>query len=223
MLDIAPPDFVTLAAESGFDAVGIRAAVAGATEERWPMIASSPMLTETQRRMAATGVTVLDVEVVRLTPDSNPAAYEALFDVGALLGARFVNVLPDDPDLDRLRDSFHILADKARPYGLRPTLEPTAYTSVRSLADAAFVAAGSGGGITIDPLHLHPTSCCCRNSGRWSSPAGPGSRWPGCCRREPGRHDGAPAVTLAEPPFYALEAQPAITFTAAGRVPAAGG
>jgi hypothetical protein len=149
------------------------------------------MLTETQRRMAATGVTVLDVEVVRLTPDSNPAAYEALFDVGALLGARFVNVLPDDPDLGRLRDSFHILADKARPYGLRPTLEPTAYTSVRSLADAAFVAAGSGGGITIDPLHLHPTSCCCRNSGRWSSPAGPGSRWPGCSRREPGRHDGA--------------------------------
>jgi hypothetical protein len=50
------------------------------------------------------------VEVVRLTPDSNPAAYEALFDVGALLGARFVNVLPDDPDLGRLRDSFHILA-----------------------------------------------------------------------------------------------------------------
>jgi hypothetical protein len=88
MLDIAPPDFVTLAAESGFDAVGIRAAVAGATEERWPMMANSPMLTETQRRMAATGVTVLDVEIVRLTPDSKPDARRARVAVARLLSSR---------------------------------------------------------------------------------------------------------------------------------------
>jgi sugar phosphate isomerase/epimerase len=154
MLDVAPPDWVTLAADAGFDAVGIRVAPAVPAEQPWPMEIGSPMLAETRRRLADTGVTVLDVEIVRLAPDSNPASYEALFEVGALLGASFVNVMGDDPDLVRLRDNFHLLAEQARPYGLRPVIEPMIYMRVRNLADAVFVAAGSGGGVTIDPLHL---------------------------------------------------------------------
>jgi sugar phosphate isomerase/epimerase len=154
MLDVAPPAWVTLAAEAGFDAVGIRVAPVVPAEVPWPMGIGSPMLAETRRRLADTGVTVLDVEIVRLAPDSDPAAYEALFEVGALLGASFVNVMGDDPDLMRIRDNFHLLAEKARPYGLRPVIEPMTYLRVRNLEDAVFVAAGSGGGVTIDPLHL---------------------------------------------------------------------
>jgi sugar phosphate isomerase/epimerase len=154
MLDVAPPDLVTLAAQAGFDAVGIRAEAVGPPEEPWPVAVGSPMLAETLRRMDDTGVTVLDVEIVRLAPDSNPASYEALFEVGARLGASFVNVLADDPDLERTRDNFHVLADKARPYGLRPVIEPMVYMRVHNLADAVFVAQGSGGGVTIDPLHV---------------------------------------------------------------------
>jgi sugar phosphate isomerase/epimerase len=154
MLDVAPPDWVTLAAGAGFDAVGIRVAAAGPTEEPWPMGIDSPMLVETRRRLADTGVSVLDVELIRLTPDSASAEYEALFEVGAHLGASFVNVMADDPDLARIHDNFHILADKARPYGLRPVIEPMVYMRVRNLADAVFVAQGSGGGVTIDPLHV---------------------------------------------------------------------
>ena len=36
MLDTAPPDWVSLAREAGFDAVGIRAAAIGPTEEEGP-------------------------------------------------------------------------------------------------------------------------------------------------------------------------------------------
>jgi sugar phosphate isomerase/epimerase len=154
MLDMAPPDWVTLAAGAGFDAVGIRVAAAGPPEESWPMAVGSPMLAETLRRMDDTGITALDVEIVRLVGDSVPASYEPLFEVGARLRASFVNVMADDPDLARTRDNFHLLAEKARPYGLRPVIEPMTYMRVRSLADAVFVAAGSGGGLTIDPLHL---------------------------------------------------------------------
>jgi sugar phosphate isomerase/epimerase len=154
MLDVAPPEWVTLAAETGFDAVGIRAVAIGPTEEPWPMTAGSPMLGETRRRLDDTGVRVLDVELVRLAPESDPASYDGLFDTGARLGASFVNVMADDPELNRIRDNFAALAERARPYGLRPVIEPMAYMRVRSLTDAVFVARGTGGGVTIDPLHL---------------------------------------------------------------------
>jgi hypothetical protein len=60
MLDAAPPDWVTLAHDAGFDAAGIRAAAIGPTEEEWPMRVGSMMLAETLRRMSDTGVRVLD-------------------------------------------------------------------------------------------------------------------------------------------------------------------
>jgi len=154
MLDVAPPDWVSLAAQTGFDAVGIRVAAVGPTEQPWPMTAGSTMLAETRRRLDDTGVRVLDVELIRLTPESDPGGYESLFDSGARLGASFVNVMADDPDLDRIRDNFARIAESAGSYGLRPVIEPMAYMRVSSLADAIFVAHGSGGGVTVDPLHL---------------------------------------------------------------------
>jgi len=154
MLDVAPPDWVSLAGETGFDAVGIRVAAVGPTEEPWPMTAGSTMLAETRRRLDDTGVRVLDVELIRLAPESDPGGYEWLFDSGARLGASFVNVMADDPDLDRTRDNFARIAESARSYNLRPVIEPMAYMRVSSLADAIFVAHGSGGGVTVDPLHL---------------------------------------------------------------------
>lgn len=154
MLDVAPPDWVSLAADTGFDAVGIRAFAAGSAEEPWPMSVGSAMLRETRRRLDDTGVRVLDVEIVKLAPDTDPTAYDALFETGAELGAGFVNVMADDPELDRIRENFAVIAERARPYGLRPVIEPMAYMRVRSLADAVYVARGTGGGVTIDPLHL---------------------------------------------------------------------
>jgi sugar phosphate isomerase/epimerase len=154
MLDIAPPDWVTLAHEAGFDAVGIRAAVAGPGEEPWPMAVGSPMLAETMRRLDDTGVRVLDVEIVRLTPETVVSGYRPLFETGAQLGAKVVNVIAADPDLRRVRDNFAALAEEAHLYDLRPVIEPMVYMQVHNLDDAVAVAEGTGGGIIIDPLHL---------------------------------------------------------------------
>src|SRR4051812_37981055 len=85
MLDVAPPDWVSLAAASGFDAVGIRAAAISPVEEPYPMAVGSAMFAETLRRMNDTGVRLLDIELVRLSADSDPAAHEQLFETGAQL------------------------------------------------------------------------------------------------------------------------------------------
>ena len=75
MLDVAPPDLVTFAADAGFDAVGIRAATVSDAEEAWPMQPGSPMLAETLHRLDGTGTVVLDVEIIRLAPNMTAAAH----------------------------------------------------------------------------------------------------------------------------------------------------
>ena len=155
MLDTAPPDFVSLAAQAGFQAVGLRAAVASPAEDPWPMAVGSPMMRETLRRMADTGVRVADVEIIRLSPQTRAADLRGLFESGAELGAKFVNIIDFDPDHGRAADTLAAIVAEAAPFGLRPCVEQMAYSALTSLADAVKVVDGSGAGIIIDPLHLH--------------------------------------------------------------------
>ena len=66
LLGVSPPDLVTVAAAAGFDAVGLRISPAADGERPWPVWPGSPMLAETIRRCADTGIRVLDAEAVRL-------------------------------------------------------------------------------------------------------------------------------------------------------------
>jgi sugar phosphate isomerase/epimerase len=154
MLDMAPPDWVQLAHGAGFEAVGIRIGVAGPPEQPWPMAIGSPMLTATLDRLAGTGMIVQDVEIITVTPQTRADQYDALFEIGARLGARFFNVMVTDPDVDRAHDTFAALCERAQPYALRPCMEGISYTAVRDLATAHRVLAGTTGGLIVDPLHI---------------------------------------------------------------------
>lgn len=155
MLDVSPPELVRVAYEAGFDAVSPRVSVSTPEEEPWPMSPGSPMLEETARRLEATGVRALSVEVVRIGPETRREDYEAALEAGARLRARYVTVNSDDPNLDRASDTFAALVADARAYGLRPVVEPIPYTRVSNLTEAVYVAERSGGGgILLDALHF---------------------------------------------------------------------
>jgi sugar phosphate isomerase/epimerase len=153
LLGLAPPEFVSVAATAGFGAVGLRVSPAAPGEKPWPMRPGSAMLAETVRRCAQAGVEVLGVEAIRLGP--RPTDCGPVLEAAAELGARYVNAVCEDPDLDRLSDHFGELVGAAQPFGVRPVIEFMAYRSVRTLADAAAIAARSGGGgILVDALHV---------------------------------------------------------------------
>jgi sugar phosphate isomerase/epimerase len=155
LLDIAPPDFVALAAGAGFDAVGLRIAPATADESPWPMSPGSRMLADTVARCRDTGVTVLDTETIRLTPRTDLATAEAVLQAAAELNAPHLTTIGEDPDLARLSERFAELTRMAAPYGVRPLIEFMAYKTVRTLADAVAIAARSGGGgVLLDALHI---------------------------------------------------------------------
>lgn len=155
LLGVSPPDLVSLAREAGFDSVGLRVAAASAAEEPWPMLDDSPMLAQTVARLDDTGVAVLDVEVVKLRPELRREDYERTLEAGARLGARYVTVNGDDPELERAAETFARLVADARGYGLRPVVEAIPFMEVATLEQALYVAERSGGGgILLDTLHF---------------------------------------------------------------------
>jgi sugar phosphate isomerase/epimerase len=118
------------------------------------------MLRETVVRLEALGLEVLDVEVVRLTPEVDVDGYAPFFATAAALGARYAVVSGFDDDEARLAERFGRVAELAEPYGVRPMLEPMAYSSVTSTAAAARAVERSGhpyGGVLVDTIHLART------------------------------------------------------------------
>ena len=156
ILGAPPPELVDAAAGAGFDAVGIRVWPA-AGEPAYPMLGDTPMTRETLVRLADTGTRVLDVEVLRLRPDSRPDDALRILDAGARLDARGVLVIGNDPQEGRLVDRFAAVGEAAAERGLRACLEPMIFSSVKTLPDAARIldrVAHPAGAVLVDALHL---------------------------------------------------------------------
>lgn len=157
VFELAPPDIVSCAADAGYSHVGIRLAPATPDEPSYPVIGDTPMVREIERRLAATGVKVLDVEILRLKPDTRPADYLPVLETGARLNARHVLVAGNDPDATRLAANFAALAALCEPLGLSLALEAMPWTDVRDIAAANAIVAASGAanaGILIDAIHF---------------------------------------------------------------------
>ena len=165
VLELAPPDHVTCAAAAGYDCVGLRLLPATREEVQRPMVGDTPLVRETARRLAATGVRTLDIEIFRLTPDTDVASYRPALETGARLGAREALVAGNDPDEARLVDRFAAFCDLCREYGIGANLEPMPWTDVRTFAHGATIverAARDNGALLIDAIHFDRGGCDAR-------------------------------------------------------------
>lgn len=157
VLELSPPDMVSCAAEAGFSHIGIRLLPATPTEPQYDIVGDTPLLREVERRLADTGVKVLDVEIFRLKPDTRVADYEAAIATAARLGASELLVAGNDPDEARLIDRFAAFCALAAKHGLGAGLEFMPWTDAKDLLQAARIVERAGranGGVLIDPFHL---------------------------------------------------------------------
>jgi sugar phosphate isomerase/epimerase len=153
LLDVAPPDLVSLAAAAGFGAVSLRVSPATDGEQPWPVSPGSRMLADTVRRLDDTGLRVLGAEAIRL--DGGRGDWEPVLATAAQLGARYLNAISEDRDLTRLADRFAELTQLALRYGVRPVIEFMSYKPVHTLAAALNIAALSADGrVLVDALHV---------------------------------------------------------------------
>ena len=157
VLELAPPDMVTCAAEAGFDTIGLRLLSATAQEVQHPMVGDTALVRETARRIADSGLKVLDIEIFRLKPETVVNDFRQALETGARLGAREVLVAGNDADEARLTERFAAFCDLAAEYRMGANLEPMPWTDARDFAQGARIVAAAGrdnGGVLIDPIHF---------------------------------------------------------------------
>lgn len=156
-LDLAPPALVDVAAQAGYQACGLRLLPFTFGGIAYRLMDDPLLLQETLSRMRDTGVQVQDIEILRLNETFKVSPYQSFFEVGQRLGAKNVLVAGEDPDQNRLADSFARLCEACKPYGLTADMEFMPWLSINTLSAARTLletAAQDNGGVLIDPLHF---------------------------------------------------------------------
>lgn len=155
LVNTAPPELVTIAAQAGFDFVGARVRPVTATERAYDLQPGSPLLKETLTRMRGTGVAVKDIEFLLLDGSEQREAWLRMMEAGQALGAGSLTVAGADADTARLADNLARMAEDGRGFGIVPTLEPISYQAVHSIPAAAELARAAGCKIVVDALHYN--------------------------------------------------------------------
>jgi sugar phosphate isomerase/epimerase len=143
---------VRIAAEAGYSHVGLRLVPVAGQPYEHPL-----ELALLEACLRDTGVRVLDVEVFRLTPETNVADWENVLAVSQRLGASDILVHGADPQESRLVEMFGRLCDLAGRYRLRANLEPMPWVDVSNIAQALRILRGAGkanSGLLVDAIHF---------------------------------------------------------------------
>lgn len=157
VLELSPPDMVEVAARAGYSHVGLRLVPATPEEHHFALVADQELRRQTLARLRDTGIRVLDVEILRLKPETVVADFEKILAVGAEFGASELLVAGNDPDERRLTQHFAELCDLAAAYGLHPHLEFMPWTDARNLQQATRIVENAGcenGGVLVDAFHF---------------------------------------------------------------------
>jgi sugar phosphate isomerase/epimerase len=157
IVDADPLELIDAAEAGGFDMLGLRIVAPMATDRIVPVVGDEALIRRIEVRLRDTGLRILDVEAVWLTPDTAVGSLIPVLETGQRLGASHLLTVGNDPDNARVADNFARLCEAARPFGIKPTLELIPYCQTGTL-DAALQlvakAAHTNAGILIDALHL---------------------------------------------------------------------
>ena len=161
VIQASPPELVRIAATAGYECVGLRL-LEVTPGDAWPILRDPSLLRETKTSLADHELAVLDVELVRLMPETSVVTLEPMLEVAAELGARHVLTQGHDPDWARLVDNFSAFCGLAATFGMTADVEFLTWTGMRSASQAwALIrdAGSANAGVMIDTLHFSRSGC----------------------------------------------------------------
>lgn len=161
LINATPAELVYIAARAGYDAVSPRFIPMKVPGEFVETPVSKAQVQATKTALATTGLSVLDVELARITEDVDPRSFERALELGGELGARHMimsawTLTRDDRNF--LIDVYAETCDLAADYGLTVDLEFPSFSRLRTLdetLDIVRAADRPNGGILVDTLYLH--------------------------------------------------------------------
>lgn len=157
MIEAHPLELIEAAAAGGFDYCGIRLVAPRPGDPLVDIAGERETVRQVGRRLTDSGVQLLDIEAIWLSPDTDIETLRLPLAVGASLGARYALAVGFDDDRARLSDNFARLCDLAATFGMTVMLEFITYCTIRSLGEARAMVEGSGrpnAGVLIDTLQF---------------------------------------------------------------------
>ena len=97
VLSLSPPEMVSVAARTGYQAIGLRLIAVTADSPGYPLMFDLPAMRDTKARLNDTGIRVGDIEFVKITPEIDIMSLEPFAAAGAELGARHIIAAPYTP------------------------------------------------------------------------------------------------------------------------------
>lgn len=152
VLELPAADQVSAAAAAGYDCVGLRLIPIVGQPVVHPL-----NIVEVEKRLADSGLYVLDVEVFRLSPDTKVANFEPALAQAQRLGASQLLAHGADAEASRLEENLGRLCDLAQRHGIAVNLEPMPWVEISTVAQATRLlsAAGrNGAAVLVDPIHF---------------------------------------------------------------------
>lgn len=161
LLGCSTPELVYVAARAGYDAISPRLLSMGVEGECKSSLLSKSMLDATYNALRTTGISVYDIELLRITDNCDVSSYKRTLEAGAKLGAK--NLITsvwtkDDNNRNYIIDTFAKLCELAKEYGFFVSLEYPSFSSLKNLDDVVDVIEAStqdNAGILIDTLYTH--------------------------------------------------------------------
>ncbi|WP_440408314.1 sugar phosphate isomerase/epimerase family protein [Neorhizobium petrolearium] len=155
--EVGPVEAVRIAAKAGYQMVGLRILPAAASgEPSYPLLTDGQVLKEVRSALADTGVSVGDVEIIRLNAENDWDLFSRFCERCEALNARHVLVAGDDTERARLTESFARFCELAGRHRLTADLEFMPWTAVPDLKAALSIVEAAGhanGGVLVDALH----------------------------------------------------------------------
>jgi sugar phosphate isomerase/epimerase len=151
-LEVPHVEFVSVAAEAGYDCIGLRLVPVAGQPYSHPLDAGA-----IERRLRDTGMRVLDVEVFRLEAATDVTAFEPALAATQRLGASEILVHGADADARRLADTFARLCELALRHKLTANLEPMPWVDVSNATTAKRLLDAAGkdnAALLVDAIHF---------------------------------------------------------------------
>jgi sugar phosphate isomerase/epimerase len=131
-LGTTPPlEYIDATLAAGYEAIGIRTYRApGLTYNFNPIVGQPELMREVKRALADTGLEVYDNYSFYLRPEMEWDLILPALEFGGEIGCKYVLVIGDDPEWQRMLESFGRICDFVAPMGQTVVVEAT----VRSLS-----------------------------------------------------------------------------------------